>query len=233
MTTTLRGCIGPKTDSIPVLGPTTAVAGADYCSAVSLTAFVGRRWFAPLACFAWGQWEVWVDGVTHLVGPRWALSFASAAASALLWWRREHAVVVTAAIAAVVAPGLFYWGASQTTSTLVPGLVAVYTAGRGTRRPVAYLAPLIAMVMIVLQQATDPLVEDPAATWGWVLLALVPFSIGGWLRQRDQLDRRRNAEVQERLRAAKAEERVRIARDVHDVLAHSIGVMVVQAEAAS
>jgi len=194
---------------------------------------VGRRGFAPAACLLWGQSEIWLDGVAHLVGPRWALAAAAAAASAALWWRRDDAVATTAVIAAAVAPGLLIWGGSQTTATLVPGVVAVYTAGRRESRPLAYVAPALGAALVLGQQATDPLTEDVAGSWGWMVLAVVPFLVGAWLRQRDEVDRRRDAEEQERLRAAKAEERVRIARDVHDVLAHSIGVMVVQAEAAS
>lgn len=157
----------------------------------------------------------------------------AAAGSVALWWRRDRPVATTAVIAAAVAPGLLVWGGSQTTATLVPGVVAVYTAGRLGRRPIAYVAPTLAAALVVGQQATDPLTGDVAASWGWIVLAVIPFVVGGWLRQRDEVDRRRDTEEHERLRAAKAEERVRIARDVHDVLAHSIGVMVVQAEAAS
>jgi len=91
----------------------------------------------------------------------------------------------------------------------------------------------VSMLVVLLQQATDPLIDDFASSWNWVFVAAVPWSVGAWLRQRDRLERQRVAEAEERVRAAKAEERVRIARDVHDVLAHSIGVMVVQAEAAS
>ena len=75
------------------------------------------------------------------------------------------------------------------------------------------------------------------------LIVLGPFFLGVWLAGRLYRDREHLADVlqarteelereqQETARLAIAEERARIARELHDVVAHSISVMVVQAGA--
>jgi signal transduction histidine kinase len=66
-------------------------------------------------------------------------------------------------------------------------------------------------------------------------LALVAFVLKRRARQAVGLEQRAarlEREREERARAAVAEERARIARELHDVIAHSVGVMTVQAGAA-
>jgi signal transduction histidine kinase len=70
----------------------------------------------------------------------------------------------------------------------------------------------------------------------WItLLASAPWFVGramrGRVRESEALERRAERLERERL-AAVAEERARIARELHDVIAHSVSVMVVQAGAA-
>jgi signal transduction histidine kinase len=74
---------------------------------------------------------------------------------------------------------------------------------------------------------------------GWVLLggglALAAYALRRRAQRAEELERRAvrlEREREERTRAAVAAERDRIARDLHDVIAHSVSVMTVQAGAA-
>ncbi|WP_433163708.1 sensor histidine kinase [Kribbella sp. CA-247076] len=118
------------------------------------------------------------------------------------------------------------------------GLVAIYTlAGLGRKR---WQRIGVLVVILVTFPPASLLLKDndldefmftfllPVAAWLLGSLERSHREHAAVLRERaDQLERERVAEA---ARAA-AEERARVARDMHDILAHAVSLMVVQAEA--
>ena len=189
-------------------------------------------WSAPLALVLFAQWELWLGGQTNQVGPRWVDALTAATSALLLVWRRRAPLLVQAAVVAVVVPPWIVWGAPESAASFVTGLVATYAVGRWETRPLAYLGVPVAMGWAWVQLALDPLQASVAAGWGWALWGVAGWGAGAWARQQAELGSRRGAEQQARSRAELAEQRLRIARDLHDVLANKLGVMVVHSEAA-
>jgi signal transduction histidine kinase len=153
------------------------------------------------------------------VRRRWPLT--------VLGW--SMAVTITQAVLDVPNGSGVFFGA----------LVPVYTVAAHRRlRPalVALLAPIAAFALAQWVQGRDPWWED----LDFIAAFIVAFwTIGRvvWSRrlyvdrleaQTEDLRRARDAAAG----AAIAEERARIARDMHDVVAHGVSVMVVHAEAA-
>jgi signal transduction histidine kinase len=113
-------------------------------------------------------------------------------------------------------------------------VVSVYTVARYSSLRRAAWGGLIALGMFASTLLTD------SSDWFFGLVVLgAPWLVGRAIQasatetaelsvRMSELERRREAEVA----AALAEERARIARDLHDVIAHSVTVMLVQAGAA-
>jgi signal transduction histidine kinase len=170
--------------------------------------------------------------------PRWRSALLAVASGSLLLVRRRHPVSITLALGAIgVFQAAFLIDTSELIATFFPPLVAAYGAGayaepRGARWGLAAL--LGAMAAIGVADGNPPGdVFYPAA-----IMALC-WLVGRNVRTRTRLAAElhegaaRLAEQREaEAREAVAEERRRIAREMHDVVAHGISIMVVQASGA-
>jgi signal transduction histidine kinase len=180
---------------------------------------------------------------SSFAGPRPvnALLFLSVCLT-LLWRRRAPLVMLFIAVVVLGIQANFFDPPDQPPlSTFIILLVAFYSAavyGEGRR---AVIGAAIAFVLEIL------IIDIPRFLAGenpgdiipaWVIYIIFWF-VGRTIRQRrlqavELEDRATQLEIEreEKARLAVADERSRIARELHDVIAHSVSVMVIQAQAA-
>jgi signal transduction histidine kinase len=168
--------------------------------------------------------------------PRWFAVLASALIVLPLLLRRRFPFAAPAAVWVLAAALSFVDGrlVGFTTTASVAGLVAAFLLGnlRDARLGRVGLAIVIGGAALVIY-------NDPSHSAGDLVFLPVSFVIG-WLagfalRQRatqaeEAEDRAARAERERATatRIAVAEERARIARELHDVVAHAVSVMVLQ-----
>ena len=200
------------------------------------------RAYWPEAVFVlltlFGLLEVWFSD--ELEGPVVALTLFTLAWGAALLCRRLDPYAASLAALLIIFVEAMIWPRSvtQSAAAFFAGMIAIGMIGAlgpGRRRVVGGAVGLAVVTAVTLR---DPM-GSPAD-----LLSVVPLSALSWVIGYVVYNhRRRTAELVERAarlereqateaRAAVAEERARIAREMHDVVAHSLSVMVVQAEAA-
>jgi signal transduction histidine kinase len=152
----------------------------------------------------------------------------------LLWRRRRPVVVLVIVVVAGVVAGAVvkeFLGFAQ--------LVALYTLAVSVERRLALRVGVVALVALAL-----PTLRVEQYEPGPFIFRLIAFAaawiLGDSLRTRREYIRELEAraerlerEREENIRRAAAEEQARIARELHDVIAHSVSVILVQATAAN
>jgi signal transduction histidine kinase len=158
----------------------------------------------------------------------WAWALVAVQVVPLVWRRRAPLVVLFVSGLA----SLVYGGANlpdpaiQFTLALALYTVAAYRC-RSVSVPVILVFAVVGALSFVLDDQADP--ADVAVTY---LVGVGAWVVGDSTRsQRERTEWLAERQTEEALRAA-SDERVRIARDLHDVVAHHISVIAVQAEAA-
>ena len=191
---------------------------------------VWQDWAVPAVLLVGAQAELWFGWVT-VIGPRVLFGAVSLVAAAALLVRRRHPLLALAGVSvALVLPVLFGWFAQSFWQVLM-FVVAVFAAGRYATTWKGLGALAFSIVVGVTVSAADPS-TDLASSWGWSLNAVWVFALGVAFRRESQLRVRAATAGAAQARAEAAEAQLRLARNLHDVLSHSLSVIVVQAEVA-
>jgi signal transduction histidine kinase len=156
----------------------------------------------------------------------------SAPALATIAVRRQYPLLV----ALVVTNVNWFANAENQFTTLLSLVLVSFTAGYELRPPRSWLGLAVILVPFLTNMVTRPFVPSDIAA---ALVFLVgPWAVGAQSRQR--ADRAEAAETraaqlerEQELRAAlvAAAERTRIARELHDIVSHSISVVTIQVQA--
>ena len=177
----------------------------------------------PIGLALAAQIEVWGFWVESEQGPRPLAAIALALMALALVWRREAPLRTLAAVCLIYAA----WNAIEPPAgSLLPFvivLVAVFNAAQRTAPWPAVAAGVAGMAAVWLEIA---LTDNNFANYTFTGF----FVVAAWLAGRGF--RTRELGQEESARVAAAEERSRIARELHDVVAHNVTVMVIQAQAA-
>jgi signal transduction histidine kinase len=155
--------------------------------------------------------------------------------------RRRWPEATTWVVAALIIP---FWVLDYVdVGTTIGVLIAIYTLAAHVDRPRSLQVGVfvgLALVAVMVSGVVAEQEDLPAiAVVGNIIIFATAWTVGDSVRSRRaylaEVEARAEAAERDREQAAERavqEERVRIARELHDVVAHSVSVMVVQAAAA-
>ncbi len=199
----------------------------------ALAVFVFAGSLVAVAASALGDGE---DFTVNSIGDRPAGAFAmlAIAAAALLWRRRRPVAVAVVVMAVMTGWAIAGYGDGQDLALIA----AIYAVGRYAgdhRHSLIAVAAAVAVSLLDTVIDTNQRIDIAPA----IILSWLPWYLGRRIRNRgdylsllqERADRL-EADQLARARQAVADERSRIARELHDIVAHQVSMMTVQAGAA-
>ncbi|WP_232247586.1 sensor histidine kinase [Kitasatospora azatica] len=172
-------------------------------------------------------WTVFCDGK----GWAWWVYLLAAATALPIPWRRRAPFLVFL-LTGVASLALSIWAHSAQPQIAVYAVITVYTLADRAKEWQRWSMLLVLVVANVLGT------RSPNGMLFSLLLSIGSFVFGSLVRELRRLARIEAERARETGRRAAsdaaravAEERARIAREMHDILAHAVSLMVIQAEA--
>ena len=198
--------------------------GSDLILAVALAVFAAMDTLFTRG-FGWlDEWR----------GPRAVNGIVMPVAALLLAWRRRYPLAVLAGVMLAIDSLGYLYGSTQASTSVFIIAIAVYSAA-------AYGSSVLAGVTITavgvwIRDAYDPLLTSAGERiWDWIFVGIFyGVGYGTRLRRRHLEGVKAQAREAERnsasqIAAAAEAERQRIARELHDIVSHSLGLLVFQA----
>ena len=190
------------------------------------------------ALAAWGGVEAFVGEAN-----RWlelALMFGALGMTLPLAWRRTRALAMVSVVAGAISVQSLLTDPPEGIWTLIAVIIAAYSVAAFessiTRSALVAGVLGLAVVVSILRDQSDSSTNIAPTV---LVFVLVPWIAGRTLHHQDRRTHTLAAQVgsleRERsllAREAVVQERARIARELHDVVAHSLSVIAIQADAA-
>jgi signal transduction histidine kinase len=175
--------------------------------------------------------EIFTSG-SYLTGSNWIYVPVAVLMTAPLAWRRRFPLVtVVMVMGAFAVQSLILDPTPTPDEELIPALIAVYSVAAHSGRRVAFVGGAVSLIAGLIWLGVDdfllPTVMFGGAWFAGRLVQQRQLYAQAFAERASVLEREQEANA----RVAAAEERVRIARELHDVVGHSVSVMVVQAGA--
>jgi signal transduction histidine kinase len=173
----------------------------------------------------------------RVVAASFVLALCAAVAVRRRWlWPAMNAVILIAVVG-VALYGSMAPGPRGAASALIP-ILLLYAGGAFVTGVRSWLLLVYGCALLVYGAATQPDALQNLV-FNAPIFGVLPFAVGRWARERREREQasreqaeRIDAERELRVRAAALGERARLAREIHDVVAHSVSVMVIQAAGA-
>lgn len=223
--------MSPDRRHTPVYGPTLPAMGSTTVSRRTIGGVLVEDVLLAAVLTGW----IVVDALTSGDWPRpFAASAALAAPAAAALavrraWPLASLVVTVGSLAAVHV----LLGPYQTGSSLLVVIIAAYSVGAHAAR---VWPPTLLCMVLITSWSLDATVSEAVTNAGFVMVVTgLPYAIGRAARHQQSKGRALEAAAaslqteQDALIRRTEEERRRIARELHDVVSHSLGVVVLHA----
>lgn len=179
-------------------------------------------------------------GTQDIPGPRIAVLLTALVMTGALWWRRKQPLLaLTLCMGAFLLQEAISGVLSNMVTPFITMLVAIYSATASGSRNGRWAAGAIGIFSTSVSVFFDEGGADASSLIYATLVGVAAWGAGMVVWQRDRHVTQLRGETErlarerdEAARRAVEEERARVARELHDIIAHSVSVMRIQAAAA-